>query len=69
MDQSQQGIKQSNKCNKYNQVSQKFTEKCSILDLIMNEGKNAKKILIENNINKEELIKIYKSKFLINTIS
>ena len=62
-------IYQNYKCNKYNQVSQKFTEKCSILDLIMNEGKNAKKILIENNINKEELIKIYKSKFLINTIS
>tara|TARA_B100000941_G_C28506236_1_gene557498 strand:+ start:1096 stop:1743 length:648 start_codon:yes stop_codon:yes gene_type:complete len=56
-------VYQNYKCNIYDQVSQKFTEKCSILDLLMNEGKNAKKILTKNNIDKEELIKIYKSKF------
>lgn len=56
-------VYQNYKCNKYKQVSEKFSEKCSILDLLMNEGTNAKKILTENNIDKESLVKIYKSKF------
>ena len=57
-------IFQSYNCNQYKQLSNFFSSKCSILDLIMNEGENSKKIIIDNNVSKDDLISIYKNKFL-----
>ena len=56
-------IYQNFKCNHYKQMSDIFTEKCSIIDLIMNEGDNSKEILTNKNVTKNDLIKIYKKRF------
>jgi hypothetical protein len=50
-------------CNEYSQLSNNFFEKCSIIDLIMNIGKNSKEIILKNNLTKKDLENKYFEKF------
>ena len=50
-------------CNNYHQLSTNFVKNCSVLDLVMNEGKNSIEIIKKNNLTKNQLIDIYFEKF------